>query len=422
MASRGRTWSSLLANLALAGGSLVATLLLLEGAARVERRLRGGGKGTGEQGLYFEHDPRLGWRKRAGTRVTYRRAEYTVEVAINSHGLRDPERTYPAGRARILALGDSFVEGFTVPLDQTLTQVLERLLATPGCAVEVVNAGTAGYSTDQEYLFYLHEGQRFPAGIVLLFFFYNDVLPTTSARYFGTPKPLLRIEGDGLVPAHDPVPAPRRNRGPQVAAPEPMRGSAALAWVARRLMVGAPLAFNSLARLGLWEPLGDEVPHQQLHVYKRKRQPAIEEAWELTEAILGRLRDEARGRGAKFAVVYVPSRMEVSDRDWDLTRLRYGFDDKWDRRLVVQRLEQVGAAVGFPVLDLTRTLREADQGLLGEPYLRLDSHWTRLGHHAAAQAVAGFLRSLGWLPPVSCAPHEAGDMTTGHPTRLGPRT
>ncbi len=169
--------------------------------------------------------------------------------------------------------------------------------------------------------------------------------------------------------------------------------------------IGAPLAFDSLARLGLWEPLGGELPHQQLHVYKRKRQPAIEEAWELTEAILGRLRDEARGRGAELAVVYVPSRMEVSDRDWDLTRLRYGFDDKWDRRLVVQRLEAVGSAVGFPVLDLTRTFREADQGLWGEPYLRLDSHWTRLGHRAAAQAVAEFLRSLGWLPPVSCVPH-----------------
>ena len=100
------------------------------------------------------------------------RREYTVEVAINSHGLRDPERGYetPAGTARILALGDSFVEGYSVSLPETATQVLESALGRAGCPAEVINGGTAGYSTDQELLFYETEGHRYKPRVVVLFF------------------------------------------------------------------------------------------------------------------------------------------------------------------------------------------------------------------------------------------------------------
>jgi hypothetical protein len=91
--------------------------------------------------------------------------------------------------------------------------------------------------------------------------------------------------------------------------------------------------------------------------------------------------------------------MEVSDRDWDVTRLSYGMDEPvWDRTLVRRRLEEVGRAVGFPVLDLTPALREA-QGPLRDMYLTYDGHWTAAGHRAAGEAVADFLRGRGWLPP-----------------------
>src|ERR1700730_15041151 len=102
----------------------------LEGGARVARHFRGGGYEADEAGRYMEPDPLLGWRKRPGSSVTYRHREFTVEVNINGLVLRDPERGYsaPAGCLRILALGDSFVEGDTVALEQTVSQVLESSL------------------------------------------------------------------------------------------------------------------------------------------------------------------------------------------------------------------------------------------------------------------------------------------------------
>jgi hypothetical protein len=168
-----------------------------------------------------------------------------------------------------------------------------------------------------------------------------------------------------------------------------------LDWTKARLARGAPRAYNGLAALGLWPRLGGNEPDDQMRVFKRRQQPAIEAAWERTDLILRALSREAAARGSRFAVVYVPSRMEVSDRDWELTRLAYELDDKaWDRGLVARRFAEIGAAGGFPVLDLTPDLRRAR-----EPYFVYDGHWNATGHRAAAEAVAGFLRARGWAPP-----------------------
>jgi hypothetical protein len=400
----------LLVNLGLVAASLAACLLVIEVVARVALRRRGGGKERDEASLYMEHDPRRGWRHRPGARATYERREYTTEVAINTRGLRDPERDYaaPAGTFRVLALGDSFVEGYTVPGEQTVTQVLEKTLRASGCPAEVLNAGHAAYSTDQEYLYYRDEGVKYAPQVVLVFFYYNDVLSNTIPNYFGSPKPLLERRDGRLVLTNDPVPRPPPPEPPAAASPRPLRtlrGSVALEWLRDRLARGAPRAYNALARLRLWEPLGGDTVEKgdQLRVYKRRRQLEIEEAWTRTGEILEGLAREAEAQGSRFAVVYVPSRMEVSDRDWELTRLSYGLDATWDRGLVARRVQEIGRLAGFPVLDLTQALREAAGGLMGEPYLLYDGHWNARGHRAAAGAVAAFLRAQGWLPACAAA-------------------
>ena len=389
-----------LGNLALAVFSVVLVLLALEGALRVARKRQGSGKEEATLDRYSQRDPVLGWRKRPGARATYNRREYRVEVVINSLGLRDPERGYEAapGTFRVLALGDSFVEGYTVPLPSTTTQVLEKSLASPGCPVEVVNGATSAYSTDQEYLFYREEGFRYGPKVVILFFYYNDVYFNTVGSYFGSPKPRLSFRG--------PRPEPRR----EVAEPDPLEtrpaeleappsGSALFAWVRERLVRGAPRTYGALARLGLWEPIREVPPRTEMKVYKRKPTPEIEKGWELTRRILEALSDEAASHGARLVVVYVPSRLEVRDADWELTRIQYGLDEKWDRGLVLERLGGIAGAAGIPLLDLTPALRREERGALGGPYYRYDGHWNALGHRVAARELRAFLGGLKVLPP-----------------------
>jgi lysophospholipase L1-like esterase len=388
---------------ALAVVSIALTLAGLEGAARIARPPGAKGKEAGTIALYTEHDPLLGWRKKPGAHALFERREYTIEVAINSQGLRDREREYHAAPRtfRVLALGDSFVEAYSVPLEASVTQVLEASLDRPGCRAEVINGGTAAYSTDQEYLFYRQEGARYSPDVVVLFFYFNDVLFNSLPVHFGTPKPLLVGQGGELGVENAPVPRPPAT--PRQERPMTRPRSVLFEWVKQRLRRGAPRAYAALARVGLWPVPRVEVPHDELKVFRPRPIPAIETAWDSTAAILEALAREVEARGAHLLVAYVPSRMEVSDRDWELTRLRYGMDEgKWDRGLVFRRLGEIGRRAGFPVLDLTGALRAAD-GRWAGPYYVEDGHWNALGHRVAAGEVQRALRDAGWLPGCASA-------------------
>ena len=399
----------LLTNLLLSIVTVVATLAALEGLLRLSSR-RPTINQAETRAQWIEPDPVLGWRKRPGVRVTYRQPEYTVEVATNSRGLRGPERPYEAPDTfRILALGDSFVEAHGVPFESTLTQRLEATLSRPACPVEVLNGGTQGYSTDQEYLFYLSEGVRYSPRVVVLFFYYNDVLYNARSTYFGMSKPRVTIEDGRLVPPSAPVSAAIASHSPASEAEPPHEEEAAtpvlersrlFVWARERLRRGAPRAYNSLAALGLWEPISVRTPFIEIKVYRRDKViPEIEEGWEMTGHLLEALARDTEARGAAFLVAYVPARMEVHDADWELTRIKFGIDDeRWDRRRVVTRLEEIARVAHFPLLDLTPALRKAD-GMLGGPYYRADLHWNARGHGVAAAEVEALLRRASWLPP-----------------------
>jgi len=391
-----------LATALLAIVSLAFVLGLLEVAARIARG-GGGGKEGRETDVYHQYDPLLGWAKKPGARVAYRRREYAVEVAINSKGLRDPERGYdaPPGTLRILALGDSFLEGYTVPLEQTVTQRLERSLRAAGAPAEVLNAGTAAYSTDQEYLFYQSEGLRYGPRVVLVFFYYNDIVYNDRQDYFGLPKPIFEQRPDGLhlhrYPVREPPPAAKRPPRPEDEAQH--SGSALYEWVRDRMWYGAPKAYDALARLGFWPPLPRLGQRLELRVYQKARIAEIDDAWSKTGAILGAFAREATSRGQHLLVIYVPSRMEVDDRSWQLSQSLYGMDESgWDRGLVARRLEQVGREQDFPVLDLTGALRKADRGWRGRPYFIYDGHWSALGHDTAAREIEAAFLARGWVP------------------------
>jgi hypothetical protein len=395
---------SLWPNLLLAAAAVGVTLLAFEVWARLAAPPSG--KERDERARYTEHDPTLGWRKTPGARAVYARREYRTEVVINSLGLRDVERSYAAapGTFRILALGDSYIEGYSVSLEETVTQVLEKALDRPACRVEVINGGTTGYSTDQEYLFYVHEGRKYSPQVIVLFFHYNDVLYNGLDRYYRLPKPQLVRSDAGVSLANDPVPPPptQAPAAGDLPARRSVRGSAAWYWLRERLMIGAPRLFDRLGRLGLWDPLGGDGISDELLVYRRRPPPDIQAGWRMTDRILAALAREVESRGAHLLVAYVPSIMEVSERAWDLTRMRYDLPPAaWNREFVWRRLAKSGAEGGFPLLDLTPALRREDHGVFGEPYFVRDGHWNAVGHRVSAEAVRTWLSERKWLP--ACA-------------------
>ncbi len=387
-------------DLALLGGSLLLGATLVELSFRVAL-----GRPAEPVALrYTEPDAVRGWRHRPGARASFVNGDY----AINSRGLRDVERPLaPApGVPRVLVVGDSFAEGFSVPFESAVARVLERTLRAEGCAAEVLNGGTVGYSTDQEYLFYRDEGAAYGPSVVVLLFYYNDILPNArGAVDSGTPKPLFTFVGG--QPRVKNYPLPPRTPRPETGRPR-LHGSVALAWIRDRLRDGAPRLHDVVARLGIWPRLRTEDVPQELRVFERDPPEPVRQAWLQTEHLLGLFDEEVRAHGARLAVAYVPSKMEVTQRDWQLTRQRYGVDETtWDRARVARLLEDAGRRLGFPVLDLTEPLWHADRGLRGGPYHSSGGHWNALGHEVAAREIARWLEEGHALPCAVDAPRAS---------------
>jgi lysophospholipase L1-like esterase len=123
---------------------------------------------------------------------------------INSHGLRDSEHGYakPPGTFRILALGDSYTEGFQLDLERTWPKLLERRLNEQhgGLKYEVINAGRSAMGTGTQYLYYLDKGRNYDPDLVLLLFIPNDFrensrqLTSRLQPYFTLSQGHLRLD------------------------------------------------------------------------------------------------------------------------------------------------------------------------------------------------------------------------------------
>lgn len=371
-------------------GSIATTLLLFEVAARwVLRR---------EPGALFvaasvEPDPVRGWRHRPGASGSYGHGSWV----INRRGLRDVERepTPAAGVQRTLILGDSFAEGFSVPFEASVSQVLERELRPGGCKAEVVNGGTVGYSTDQEYLFYRDEGAGYGAQTVVLLFYHNDILYNArGAVPGGVAKPLFTFTGGVARVKNLPLPAPPP---PTRERPRYWRGSAGLTWFRQRLREGSPRTYDALAKLRFWSPL-DREPPLELRIYEHEPPEPMVQAWLQTEHLLRLLHAEVRRNRAHFLVAYVPSKMEVDRSEWDRVRQRYGVDERvFDRGRVARLLQKTGRQAGFPVLDLTDALWREASDTKRSVYHRGGGHWNEDGHAAAARAIRRRLLDAEWI-------------------------
>lgn len=116
---------------------------------------------------YFGLSSRIFWIKGGKEEINYRqldnilhhslkphsqgvliRPEYSIKYKINGFGFRDNEFEVNKSTSvfRIVVVGDSFVEGYGVELEDTFIKVLEKKLNISKKRYEVINAGVASYS------------------------------------------------------------------------------------------------------------------------------------------------------------------------------------------------------------------------------------------------------------------------------------
>ena len=139
-----------------------------------------------------------------------------MHYEINALGLRDDEMAStakPAGTFRVLMVGDSFVQGYTVERSDLFVDLLERWWRAEERDVDVINAGTEGYSTDQEVRWLQVHGREFQPDLVLFFPYENDLYWNAKTSYERYPKPRFNPDGSREMRVlADPGPQPALDR------------------------------------------------------------------------------------------------------------------------------------------------------------------------------------------------------------------
>jgi hypothetical protein len=315
-------------------------------------------------------------------------------------------------------LGDSFMEAYSVNLDESFHRRLEQRLRAEAVDAETINLGVGGYGTLQEYLAYRDEGRRYAPDLVLLGFYVdNDVrnnsfelesrietrgLKADSRPFLdpGTPGEwtIRQADYDGARRRHAKLRAFREGSWRSI------RRRSALAalvldqiegWKVRRSTRGAAVPSDGDDA----QAADREAALYGVHLCEEPIE--INAAWELTERILRQWKQEVERDGARLVVFGVPSWIETDPA----TIRKLEAEDRpggplcLERPVAQRRLAGVLARLDIGWVALLPAFRRAagkDGGVL---FRSGDRHWNARGHALAAEIVAGALIERGLLPP-----------------------
>lgn len=340
---------------------------------------------------FYQFDPVLGWNKKVKQERVNKTEEFYAVERTNGKGIRGPDYEYTKSRNeyRILILGDSFAEGYTVAFQDLFSEVLKAKLNSlnDGTYYEVINAGTVGYSTDQELLFFQHEGYKYHPDLVVLMFYQNDVWDNTSVtEMYGKFKPLFGLENNDLVLANIPAAGER----PKAIGKGPGSSPGIREWLEKKShvyrVIEGGLANLRLINSGGLDP--SNIPNE-FKIWYKGSDPDSEYAWKITEMLIVKLRDSVERRGAKLLLFHVPGLEHVDAQVWEATMRQFGLSaTDWDPKIIESRLMRICEDNAIRYISGTVTFMEKAESFGTKPaafYHLRDRHWNALGHRSAGE-------------------------------------
>ena len=323
--------------------------------------------------LFCEYDPVLGWRKIPNKKGRHITSEYNVEEKMNSLGLRGPEHPFEkdSGEFRILFLGDSYTEGYMVEHDELFMEVLKDSLDKncDSLSYEVINAGTGGYSTDQELLFFENTGHRFSPDLTVLMFCTNDPWYNAQPLYWRGFKPQYVLEDDSLKLTNVPVPT----------IADQSLFFKIKDWSLRNLQLAKRI--KGLKDNLTYKSNKKSIP-VEWKVLEKNASAEINNAWQITAALLQQLNNKTAAEGSDLVVFYIPEKIEIYEDAWEKLLQTYALDPHYfDAGQPSKRLTAICENLEIPLINPKKYFLEyaksnSDQKL----YFEKDWHWNKTGN------------------------------------------
>ncbi|MGH0031275.1 MAG: alginate O-acetyltransferase AlgX-related protein [Myxococcota bacterium] len=333
----------------------------------------------------FEFHPTRGFALGRDLEMVDWDTDFKVLRRHNSRGFRSPEidPARPAGRTRVLAVGDSFVYGTGVENEEAYPAVLEALEPS----LQVVNLGVPAYSGAEELVQLREEIGVWKPDVVVAAYFWNDLFGAYPGRYLQFE---LRDDGELFLNPPDPPTEDHPAFEPH-----------------RRKHEKRERRYHFVARNSyLWRLLSDrlKVLGFVLKEWRRELFPRDEDAppppeedrsqeepaWRLSLALLREMSRVANDHGARFLVLIVPDQAQVEPDATVLGLPPFVLD-------VQERVVDFARREGIAVLDPLPALKERRQAT-GEPFYHPnDRHWNATGHRQVAELLLRELRRRGWV-------------------------
>ncbi len=326
-------------------------------------------------------------------------------VHFNNRGLRGPVIPYekPAGEIRILFTGDSFVEAAQVKDKEAVYRALQGLFRENGLNVTVIGAGQSGWGTDQQYLYYLHEGYKYKPDIIIYQFITNDVTDNAKSHFghMGKAPQYFDLKDGKLVRNYQ----PQSNHGAfyyaLVKINRHLYLSSRLYSLIKNVWKGGTLSEFAAPTLTQLKPDIHTEPPPLLLAFQDPYSEKYEKAWKLTGAIASEWSTKAHNNGATLSIVYGPSHWAV--HDWDEIPSTYPVLQQefpqWVRNKPDIFLTKISGNLGIPFLSLTDTFRQCAEHTGNRYYFMNDGHWNADGHLLAAKSIYNWLISNADLWP-----------------------
>lgn len=348
-------------NLLLLATSIVFALVCGEGSLRLvyeQPRL------WRDPQLKHLRSPLLGWVLPSGGEFF----SIDAPVTINSRGLRDDEipREKPLGEARILALGDSFTFALGVTFDDLWVQQLQRRLNERHAprTFQVINAAVDGYNTRQELIYLLSDGFSWQPDLVIVGFYWNDLVGNGDALPDLTRTTRLEAGGGNV--------------------PREMSGHTLPPWIRDRLRRLLVFYIPVTQGKALWQAWF-EAPGTYAVVQRALLEgdsETLQPFWRETERRLLQISDACRERGIPVVLLVFPMENQF---------LKF-----YPQLDLVGRLREIWASTTMPFVDVEPDWRVARDGGRN-PFLLYDQHPSPIGMQIAAERLYQTLLSARLL-------------------------
>jgi len=356
--------------------------------------------------------PVFGWVLKSGASYLNKMPERTVRVTYNSKGWSDTEHSLEnkRGTFRILVLGDSFMEGYSVAREDLFHKQIERLARKEGINIEIINMGVGGYGTLQEYLVFRDIGQYYKPDIVLLGFYTandlrNNFLPLESMVSTG----ILKVKSRPFLdPSHpktwkinqvDSEGTRRRYLSAKAKADSfiyKYANRSAFIQTARRTVehIKQSTLFKKLTSKTDTNSESEKATSKafaQFGVHYCQEPPQFTKAWATTKRIFSRLKKDTTSIGGKVFVFSVPALYEVLEEKIEKIPNRERVC--WEDAPGNERLKGVLEELEIEYVDLLPGFRKRMINEGHNLFRHSDDHWDEKGHHFAATIVYSALKN-----------------------------